>query len=121
MGADIHVEGRVAVVYGVPALHGAQVQATDLRGGAALVVAALGAERIWGRTHRTHPPQRRTAQINPVRAALHHAPRLTQHRGHGGQVPGEGESRITGLHHIDRGYQDLVGDLTLLGADIRRE
>ena len=66
----------MAVVYGVPALHGAQVQATDLRGGAALVVAALGAE---------------------------------------------GESRITGLHHIARGYQDLVGDLTLLGADIRRE
>lgn len=76
MGADIRVEGRVAVVYGVPALHGAQVRAADLRGGAALVVAALGAE---------------------------------------------GVSRITGLHHIDRGYQDLEGDLALLGADIRRE
>ena len=75
MGADIRVEGRVAVVYGVPRLHGAQVQAADLRGGAALVVAALGAE---------------------------------------------GESRITGLHHIDRGYQDLSGDLSRLGADIRR-
>ena len=43
MGADIRVEGRVAVVYGVPRLHGARVRATDLRGGAALVVAALGA------------------------------------------------------------------------------
>ena len=31
MGADIRVEGRVAVVYGVPRLHGAQVRATDLR------------------------------------------------------------------------------------------
>ena len=43
MGADIRVEGRVAVVCGVDHLQGAQVRATDLRGGAALVVAALGA------------------------------------------------------------------------------
>lgn len=64
MGADIRVEGRVAVVYGVPRLHGAQVRATDLRGGAALAVAALGAE---------------------------------------------GRSELTGVHHIDRGYQSLEG------------
>ena len=54
MGADIRVEGRVAVVYGVPRLHGAQVRATDLRGGAALAVAALGAEgvsRVSGLNH----------------------------------------------------------------------
>ena len=44
MGADIRVEGRVAVVCGVPTLHGAAVKAADLRGGAALVVAALSAE-----------------------------------------------------------------------------
>ena len=44
MGADIRVEGRVAVVCGVDRLQGAQVQATDLRGGAALVVAALSAQ-----------------------------------------------------------------------------
>lgn len=44
MGADIRVEGRVAVVCGVPRLHGAVVKSADLRGGAALVVAALGAE-----------------------------------------------------------------------------
>ena len=44
MGADIRVEGRVAVVCGVDRLQGAQVHATDLRGGAALVVAALGAQ-----------------------------------------------------------------------------
>ena len=44
MGAHIRVEGRVAVVSGVKALHGACVQATDLRGGAALAVAALSAE-----------------------------------------------------------------------------
>jgi UDP-N-acetylglucosamine 1-carboxyvinyltransferase len=75
MGADIRVEGRVAVVYGVPHLHGAPVQASDLRGGAALVVAALAAE---------------------------------------------GESTITGLQHIDRGYQDLAGDLGLLGASVCR-
>ena len=44
MGADVRTEGRVAVVYGVPRLHGARVRAADLRGGAALAVAALGAE-----------------------------------------------------------------------------
>lgn len=44
MGADIRVEGRVAVVCGVERLHGAKLQAADLRGGAALAVAALGAE-----------------------------------------------------------------------------
>ena len=75
MGADIRVEGRVAVVYGVSRLHGAPVLATDLRGGAALVVAALGAE---------------------------------------------GTSTVTGLHHIDRGYQSLEYDLQCLGASIRR-
>ena len=76
MGADIRVEGRVAVVYGVPRLHGARVRATDLRGGAALVVAALGAE---------------------------------------------GQTCVEGLHHIDRGYQCLEGDLSALGARILRE
>ncbi|MBQ4320614.1 MAG: UDP-N-acetylglucosamine 1-carboxyvinyltransferase [Oscillospiraceae bacterium] len=44
MGADIRKEGRVAIVTGVPMLHGAPVEASDLRGGAALAVAALGAE-----------------------------------------------------------------------------
>ncbi len=75
MGADIRVEGRVAVVCGVPRLHGAVVKAADLRGGAALAVAALGAD---------------------------------------------GESTVTNLSHIDRGYQDLAGDLRALGADIRK-
>lgn len=44
MGADIKVEGRVAVVNGVDRLLGAVVHSTDLRGGAALVVAGLGAQ-----------------------------------------------------------------------------
>lgn len=43
MGARIQVAGRVAVVSGVP-LHGARVRGSDLRGAAALAVAALGAE-----------------------------------------------------------------------------
>jgi len=43
MGASIKVEGKVAVVEGVPSLYGASVEATDLRGGAALVVAGLAA------------------------------------------------------------------------------
>ncbi|UOO36949.1 UDP-N-acetylglucosamine 1-carboxyvinyltransferase [Oscillospiraceae bacterium CM] len=44
MGADIKTEGRVAIVSGVKKLRGAPITSTDLRGGAALVVAALGAE-----------------------------------------------------------------------------
>ncbi len=76
MGADIRVSGRAAVVYGVEALHGAPVRCTDLRGGAALCVAALAAE---------------------------------------------GESRVTEIGHIDRGYEDIARDLKALGADIVRE
>ena len=44
MGANIQVAGRAAMVTGAGRLHGAAVRSTDLRGGAALVVAALGAE-----------------------------------------------------------------------------
>ena len=44
MGADISVADRVAVVTGVPELFGAQVRCTDLRGGAALMVAGLAAQ-----------------------------------------------------------------------------
>lgn len=44
MGADIKIEGRAAVITGVEKLHGSRVAATDLRGGAALIVAALAAE-----------------------------------------------------------------------------
>ncbi|MEQ2130350.1 UDP-N-acetylglucosamine 1-carboxyvinyltransferase [Caldanaerobacter subterraneus KAk] len=44
MGADIKVEGRVAVIRGVDKITGAKVLAKDLRGGVALVIAGLGAE-----------------------------------------------------------------------------
>ncbi len=44
MGANVMVNGRTAVVKGVPRLYGARVTARDLRGGAALAIAALGAE-----------------------------------------------------------------------------
>ena len=44
MGADISVEGRTAVVQGVSKLVGAPVSATDLRAGAALIIAGLAAE-----------------------------------------------------------------------------
>jgi len=46
MGADVYTENRVAVIRGVPYLQGAQVTATDLRAGAALAIAALGAEGV---------------------------------------------------------------------------
>jgi UDP-N-acetylglucosamine 1-carboxyvinyltransferase len=44
MGANIQAQNEMAVVTGVPQLSGAEVQAHDLRAGAAMVVAALGAE-----------------------------------------------------------------------------
>lgn len=56
MGADISVADRVAVVTGVERLRGAHVRATDLRGGAALLVAGLsarGTTRI-GDVHHIH-------------------------------------------------------------------
>ena len=46
MGAEIKIESRSAVVEGVPKLMGAQVRATDLRAGAALVLAALQADGV---------------------------------------------------------------------------
>ena len=75
MGAQIRVEGRTATVEGGASLTGAAVRATDLRAGAAMVLAGLVAE---------------------------------------------GETRIGYIHHIDRGYDDLVAKLVALGADIKR-
>ena len=44
LGANIQTEGRTAFVTGVKKLYGADVRATDLRAGAALIIAALAAE-----------------------------------------------------------------------------
>ena len=46
MGADISVEGKVAVIAGVPRLTGAPVKAADLRAGAALIIAGLAAQGV---------------------------------------------------------------------------
>ena len=43
MGAQIQVDGKVAVIEGIDHLTGAQVSACDLRAGAALIIAGLGA------------------------------------------------------------------------------
>ncbi len=45
-GCDISINGRVATIHGVPQLHGADVMATDLRAGAAMVIAGLTANGI---------------------------------------------------------------------------
>ncbi len=76
MGANVSIEGRVCVVEGVERLTGAPVRATDLRAGAALVVAGLMAD---------------------------------------------GETEITGVKYIDRGYDHIEDKLKHLGADIHRE
>ena len=75
MGAAIATSGNRATIAGVDKLHGADVRATDLRAGAALVIAALTAE---------------------------------------------GETRVSDIYHIDRGYSDLVEKFTKLGAKIKR-
>ncbi|MBQ2265266.1 MAG: UDP-N-acetylglucosamine 1-carboxyvinyltransferase, partial [Oscillospiraceae bacterium] len=75
MGADIRTAGRVAVINGVRSLHGAAVEATDLRGGAAMLIAGLCAA---------------------------------------------GETIITEIHHIDRGYDSPEQVLRSVGAEIIR-
>lgn len=75
MGAHIRIDGRTSMVEGVDQLTGCPVKATDLRSGAAMVLAGLVAE---------------------------------------------GETQISYIHHIDRGYDNLVTKLVMLGADIRR-
>lgn len=75
MGADITIEDHHALVRGVELLQGAPVKATDLRAGAALVLAGIVAE---------------------------------------------GETRVSHIYHIDRGYEDYVGKLRGLGADVSR-
>ena len=46
MGANIHVDGKIAVVEGVHELKGAPVRAFDLRAGAAMVIAGLAAKGV---------------------------------------------------------------------------
>ena len=75
MGAQISTEGRSAVIDGPCKLTGCDVRATDLRAGAAMILAGLVAE---------------------------------------------GTTRIGDLHHIDRGYENIVTKLKNLGADIER-
>ena len=74
MGAHIQVDGKVAVIEGVPGLTGAPVHACDLRAGAAMVIAGLAAQ---------------------------------------------GVTEVDGIYHIERGYEDLVGKLAGVGADIQ--
>ena len=44
LGASVQTEGRVALVTGIPQLHGSEMRASDLRGGAGLVIAAMSAQ-----------------------------------------------------------------------------
>ena len=46
MGADIHLDGRIAVIKGVEKLTGCEIEATDLRAGAAMVLAGLAADGV---------------------------------------------------------------------------
>lgn len=76
MGAQIKVEGRVAVVEGTPTLFGSEVTCTDLRGGAALVVAALAAEGttvIGGLRHLDRGYERMEEALNALGASVRRA------------------------------------------------
>ncbi len=75
LGARIDVEGRIAVVHGGHPLHGADLEVTDIRSGAALVIAGLCAD---------------------------------------------GTTTCRNVRHLDRGYQNLVGKLALVGARLSR-
>ena len=54
MGASIKIEGRSAIIEGKPELQGAKVKATDLRAGAALILAGLGAKGVTEITDISH-------------------------------------------------------------------
>lgn len=54
MGANIHVEGKTAFITGVDHLEGAPVRATDLRGGAGVIIAGLMAEGVTEITDLKH-------------------------------------------------------------------
>lgn len=69
MGAQVRVEGRTAVIHGVPELTGAPVKATDLRAGAALVLAGLAA-RGWSEVYGTEHIDRGYVQLEEKLAGL---------------------------------------------------
>lgn len=69
LGADIRTEGRVAMVSGVDALSGADLEATDLRGGAAMLIAGLGAEGVT-RVHDSGHIARGYANFVPTLCSL---------------------------------------------------
>ena len=46
MGADVKIDGRSAIVQGISSLTGAPVKATDLRAGAALILAGFVADGV---------------------------------------------------------------------------
>ena len=77
MGADIQLAGRAAMVSGVGRLHGAAVRSTDLRGGAALVVAGLGAEgttQVSGLRHVRRGYQALDRNLSALGAEIREAP-----------------------------------------------
>ena len=72
-GADIVVSDRTAVVNGVSTLHGAEAYCTDLRGGAAVIIAALGAEgesRIYNINHVDRGYEKIEAQLSQLGADI---------------------------------------------------
>jgi UDP-N-acetylglucosamine 1-carboxyvinyltransferase len=77
MGANIKVDGRVAVIRGVPRLNGAAVTAMELRGGAALVIAGVAADgttEVGGIEHVDRGYENMTADIAALGADIKRVP-----------------------------------------------
>ena len=74
LGANIQVDGKIAIIEGVEKLTGAPMVACDLRAGAAMIIAGLAAQ---------------------------------------------GDSEVSNVKHIERGYEDIIEKLAGIGADIK--
>jgi len=86
MGADIELDGRTAVVKGPVRLQGAEVEASDLRASACLVLAALAAEgltRVYGLEHLERGYERMAEKLSSVGARIRRGRDETEELGRG--------------------------------------
>lgn len=95
LGAEIQVSGAIAALSGVAGLRGTAMEATDLRGGAAMVVAALGAEgrsRIGSIHHILRGYEDFAQRLQSLGAEIRLEDRAAENR-HGGLYYGLGRTR----------------------------
>ncbi len=113
MGASIEVKGREARIHGGNPLRGCRVKARELRGGAALIVAALAAE---GETQ--------VCGCSFIHRGYEHICEDLFRLGGGAALivaalAAEGETQVCGCSFIHRGYEHICEDLFRLGGQIK--